>query len=581
MMGRARPWLLLGWVALILAMMVGPVPIARAAAADQIDELDVTFAVQPDGSVKVTERILLRFGTASARRGLERWLIIRKPYDDGQDQLYQISDLVVTSPSNAPTLTVQSDVGEGRVQALRIRVGDANRPITQPTASYELHYLVRGALRRFGDHDDLYWDVTGDRLPRVVSASVQVEAPGGVDQVFCSEGRAPTTTSCAASSVAGGDGRYRAADLPPGASLIVAATFPPARVTDGNPILVENADVTAQRTRLIILALSCVLAVVIPLLGWWYYRRNGQDRRYAGLPPGTLPGPDETVPEVRDRGPEIPLASDPPALSLADAVLLLDGGGRARQTTATLIGLAVDGAIRFRGGHDPEARLVDARLARDRPSSVLLEELFEGGETVAGLSAGVLAEGHDRIAAVAAERAADEGWFIRMPRRRSAGAAVIAALGLGYAGYVVAGVTVLYVLPLLVSATLTAVVLIRALGRGQRTGRGRALTDQLEGFRRHLATVTADQLRADRGADIFSRRLPWAIAFNLTERWTRVCRQLATQGGLADVAPAWYDGTSWSLAGVGREVQVLNADVEAATRAPDLTGGTGRRAGSA
>ena len=184
MMGRARPWLLLGWVALILAMMVGPVPIARAAAADQIDELDVTFAVQPDGSVKVTERILLRFGTASARRGLERWLIIRKPYDDGQDQLYQISDLVVTSPSNAPTLTVQSDVGEGRVQALRIRVGDANRPITQPTASYELHYLVRGALRRFGDHDDLYWDVTGDRLPRVVSASVQVEAPGGVDQVF-------------------------------------------------------------------------------------------------------------------------------------------------------------------------------------------------------------------------------------------------------------------------------------------------------------------------------------------------------------------------------------------------------------
>lgn len=576
-MVRGRPRLILGWVVSTIVALFGFALPAAAAADDQIDDLAVMYTVQPDGSLLVHERITLRFGVGSARHGLERWLVTRKPYDDEHDLTYEISDPVVTSSTQASTpMAVQRDVGEGRVRLMRIRVGDANRRIFEPTATYELSYQVWGALRTVDGHAELDWDVTGTQLPRVLVASARVQVAGGVDQTFCSAGSAGPAGSvepCTAGSVRDGAGTYRASNLAAGTPFTIAAAFSSRLVSGAQPMVVENADLTAQRVRLVILVASIAGALVVPLLGWWYYRRNGQDRRYADLPPGILAGPDENPTEVRDPGVQIPLAQSPPAIPLVHAALLLDGGAPVRSTTASLFGLAVDGAIRLRVGHASEARLVDARRASDRPSAILLDELFEGGETVAHLSAGVLAEGHDRINAAAAESAAEDEWFVRSPRRNSAGTAVIAALGLAYIGYLLVGTTALYLLPLLLSVLITVVVLIGKLARGQRTGRGRALTDQIEGFRNYLASVTADQLDVQHGEDVFSRHLPWAILFGLTDRWTKVCLQLVEENRLSAAAPSWYDGTSWNLAGLAKEIAALNSSVAAATRVPDLAGG--------
>ena len=225
------------------------------------------------------------------------------------------------------------------------------------------------------------------------------------------------------------------------------------------------------------------------------------------------------------------------ALPLAEAGLLLDGRAEVRQTTATLIGLAVDGAIRLRGGKDSEARLIDARRARDKPSAVLLNELFDGGGTVAELNAGALAEGHDRVIATAYQRSQQDGWFVRQASRRSGGSIVIATLAIGYVAFIVFGTIALYLTPLLVSVLVTLLVVNRSMRRGRRSATGRAYADQVAGFRNYLATAEADQLRFEEGEDIFSRYLPWAVLFDLTGRWTGVCRQLVAQGRLSDAAP--------------------------------------------
>ena len=78
-MKRGRPWQLLGWVALTLALLGGFAAPAAAATDDQIDNLAVTYTVQDDGSLRVDELIALRFGATSGRHGLERWLITREP----------------------------------------------------------------------------------------------------------------------------------------------------------------------------------------------------------------------------------------------------------------------------------------------------------------------------------------------------------------------------------------------------------------------------------------------------------------------------------------------------------------------
>ena len=58
----------------------------------------------------------------------------------------------------------------------------------------------------------------------------------------------------------------------------------------------------------------------------------------------------------------------------------------------------------------------------------------------------------------------------------------------------------------------------------------------------YLATAEADQLRFEEGEDIFSKYLPWAIIFELADRWAKICGDLVAMGRLPDTTPYWYFG---------------------------------------
>jgi uncharacterized membrane protein len=112
------------------------------------------------------------------------------------------------------------------------------------------------------------------------------------------------------------------------------------------------------------------------------------------------------------------------------------------------------------------------------------------------------------------------------------------------AGWQVAG---LALVPLAV--LLLGVLLMMLSGSAPaRTADGTAVLAQALGFRQYLATAEADQLRFEEGQDVFSRYLPYAIAFGLTDRWARVVADLAAQGR-AVAEPGWYVG-SHPVAGV-------------------------------
>jgi uncharacterized membrane protein len=106
---------------------------------------------------------------------------------------------------------------------------------------------------------------------------------------------------------------------------------------------------------------------------------------------------------------------------------------------------------------------------------------------------------------------------------------------------------------------------------------GRALTDQIEGFRLYLATAEAEQLRFEEGEDIFSKYLPWAVMFELTERWTKVCERLVELGRIPAIVPTWYYGPSWSLSSLGWQLNQLDSSVlgSVAAAAPAFSSDTG------
>ena len=99
-----------------------------------------------------------------------------------------------------------------------------------------------------------------------------------------------------------------------------------------------------------------------------------------------------------------------------------------------------------------------------------------------------------------------------------------------------------------VAVLLALATWITKRSRGQRNPVGRAVTDQLIGFRTYLATAEADQLRFEEGEDIFSKYLPWAIVFDLADRWQATCAQLVAAGRIPP-DPYWYSGPSYYSSG--------------------------------
>ena len=78
--------------------------------------------------------------------------------------------------------------------------------------------------------------------------------------------------------------------------------------------------------------------------------------------------------------------------------------------------------------------------------------------------------------------------------------------------------------------------------RGQRTADGRAVCDQVEGFKTYLATAEADSSSSRRGRTSSPSYLPWAIVFELADRWAKICGDLVALGRLPDTTPYWYVG---------------------------------------
>jgi hypothetical protein len=314
----------------------------------------------------------------------------------------------------------------------------------------------------------------------------------------------------------------------------------------------------AERTGALALAAATLLITVgSAIVGALWWRNNGRDQRYADLPPGTVPLSEQQVLVVpNDPDIPIPVAFSPPSIPVAEAGLLTDGQVDSQDTAATIIELAVKGALTVQSNseHDFRVNLVDPSKASAPHEVVLLTNLFENETPGAerDLSRpGSLASAHEQMRDSVRDQVAARGWFRKVP-------SAAATSGLGVALIAIALFTTLGVafwiawarsLPrvlLLLIPLLPVIITVAAirvkLKRGQRTAEGRAMCDQVEGFGSYLATAEADQLKFQEGEDIFSKYLPWAIMFGLADRWARICADLVAMGRLPNETPYWYVG---------------------------------------
>ena len=531
-------------------------PTKAYAADDQIDSFAINYDMQPSGVLKVKETIVWRFGSNSGRHGIQRDLVIREPDPNSdQDFVYGINNIKVTSPDDYVATQFSSKTTEsqgGREAELNVRIGDPNRTISAPTATYVISYDVTGAMRSFSGYDEFFWDGPGFGNPLIKDLKITTTVPGGVQDATCYYGPPRSTTPCETQDFTkGGKATFGQTNVAPGASVSIGVKITPGLVTDNKPHMEPNGAKLSPAERVGAFALagvSLLSAILSPIVGMLWWRKNGRDQRYAGLPPGTVPLAGQEA-EVVPNDPDIPIpvAFYPPSIPVAEAGLLIDGQVDTRETAATIIDLAVRGALTVQsyGKDDFQVTLVDPNRATAPHEMVLLTSLFDGqpAGTVKDLSVpGSMAEAHESMRDSVRNQVTSRGWFRKVPS-----AAATSSFGFGliviaiFASFAVGFWLLLLCIPLL-PILITFAVIRTKLKRGQRTAEGRAVCDQVEGFRTYLATAEADQLKFEEGEDIFSKYLPWAIIFELADRWAKICGDLVAMGRLPNQTPYWYVG---------------------------------------
>ena len=578
-------------VLLLAAAWLLVAPSTAHAAGDEIDDFDIAYTVDEEGVLHVEETIVYRFGSSSGRHGIERKLVTREKWDEENDASYTLRNIRVTSPSGHPADFTKRTSSSGRQQNTTIRVGDPDKTISDPTATYVLSYELLGTIRPQSGYDEFYWDATGfDWDATIKQVDITADVPGGAQDISCFSGPVGSKDTCASASGTGGTATFSQSNLEPGDGVSIGVMIEQGLVADNQPHLSPDATVGEKRSRYALLGATGVSALLAPLLGWLWWRRAGRDLRYQGLAPGTVPFAGTKASVARDDGDiTIPVAFSPPKIPVAEAGMLIDGQVDTRETAATLVDLAVRGALTLSGdgGKDVSATLVDPNLAAAPHEMVLMTNLFGGrppGATVHLGSRGSMVSAHRAMVQSVRNQVTARGWFTKTPsaaRTTSFGFTGIAFAAMVFVmqiGGMAASAGFLWLLLPLLPIGVTVLVLRAKRKRGQRTPDGRAVCDQVEGFKLYLETAEAEQLRFEEGEDIFSRYLPWAITFDLADRWARICAQLVATGRMAEPQPGWYHGT-FHLS-TFNAMMFTNTLSTAATPVPSSSSGTGFGGGS-
>ena len=499
---------------------------APARAADRtlvIDSFDAAIQVAVDGSIEVIETITPTF--TGSWNGIYRTIPIEYRTPQGLNYTLRLQIEEITDGSGAPLRYESSRVRHYR--KLKIWVPGAQ----DATRTVRLRYRVANALRYFDEHDELYWNITGDEWDVPIrAATASIALPDGVSGIRATAFR----------------GEYGST-----ARNDVTIAGPIVRVS--TPALGFHEGLTA-------------------VVGWnpgVVHRPTAADRvgdtiysnAPLGLPLLVFAGM-FAVGRSRVRDPALaPISTryEPPdQMTPAELGTLVDGKPDMRDITATIVDLAVRGYLhideteneRFLGlwsSKDYTFRLTKPReewSALKRHESALLGAMFGADDTVSlsdlknkfykrlpdlknGLydnlvDGGLYTARPDRVRGMYIGLAIAVGVLIAW-----GGGKIMDSLGMQPEAAVIAGI----VSGLIVGAF--------AWFMPSRTVRGTRELENILGFREFLSRVDADRLnRTVKTPEMFEKFLPFAMALGVESNWAKAFE------GIYQQPPQWYTGTS-------------------------------------
>jgi len=161
---------------LLTAVLVLLAAAGQASAAELIRDYHADIVVAPDATLSVTETITVRAEGQEIKRGIFRDFPLYA--EDAEGRRIEVDfDLVSVERDGEPEDYHTESISGG----IRIYAGSAEVLLDPGDYTYTITYKTGRQIRYFDDHDELYWNVTGNgwRFP-ILEASANVVLPNGV-----------------------------------------------------------------------------------------------------------------------------------------------------------------------------------------------------------------------------------------------------------------------------------------------------------------------------------------------------------------------------------------------------------------
>jgi len=486
-----------------------------------ISKFNSTIHVEEDGSARVEEQITFVFN--GEYHGIYRDIPVDYPGPSGSNYTLFIKLDSITDDSGNK-LKYEKKTNNGFLH-LKIYVPGA----VDATRTVNIEYSVANGTRFFEDHDEFYWNVTGNDWPvPIEQASAMIYFPAEASGKLRAQ---------AFQGVYGSSQHASASVSGPGVSVETTDALPMRGGLTGD-VYIEKGVLHQPsgiarffrfiRSNPVLTVPLWAFAVMFPL--WWL---KGRD-----------PDPGMSV---------APMYEPPEKMGPAEVGTLIDGSVDPRDITSVLIDMAVRGYVKIveteHKGFLSSTKDYEFHLLKNRGEwndltdyeTAMLGNVFAGSDVVLLSSL----RNHFYTVLPAIKRGVlgalkTKGMYTLDPTSASGyqGLGLILVL-LPYVALQVLGFAdFLSSVPLAIGSGLIAAAIIVIIGR-QLTAtslKGARTQVQIKGFQEFMNRVDADRLKR-MPPDTFEKFLPYAMALGVEHRWAKAFE------GIIQNPPSWYQGT--------------------------------------
>ena len=508
---------------IFLIIIFGLFVSANAFAAEKINSFDAEIKINVDASINISERIEYDFGSAQ-KHGIFRDIPIKYQARGGNFAL-RISNISVADANGAPYQFTTSHPDDN----IQIKIGDPNIEITGRHI-YIINYTIKRAINFFNDHDELYWNITGNDWPVAIgSASAKITLPQKIAsadiQADCFAGPFGSAIRCNSDFMQSGTTDYVGFDnnhLSAYNGLTIVVGFPKGIVM--KPSNFEVALETAKDNWIIGLP---ILTLIICLYLWY---TRGRDPNGRGIIIAQYEPPDNLTP--------------------AEVGTIADEHAQNKDITAEIIYLATLGYLKIK---QTENKIL-IFTSKDYELELLKDDFSQLNEFQKTIMNGLFKEAAAKTVKLSDlknkfykdlkeaknkvyQSTTDKGYFAGNPNKARGIFVAIGAVLLFSDFFLGAIFGTIGIISLIASGI---IVILFGIFMPARTKKGVETKEHILGLKLYMSVAEARRLEfhsaPEKKPEVFEKLLPYAMALGVEKEWAKQFE------GIYNVQPGWYSG---------------------------------------